>query len=304
MNKLNMSEYTISIIIISYNTKDLLQNCIQSIVDKTESVGYEIIVVDNASTDGTQEIIRSNFPQIKFIANKNNIGFGAANNMGIKIAVGKYLFLLNPDTVLTNNAIKCFYDFMENPMHQNVWCCGAALVSKDLKPDITYSNFPSLWQVFFEFGLHAIFRNYYLEKIAIGVPWNHINMDPFDVMVVSGADMFIRRSILDQIGYFDEDFFLYYEETELSWRAHQKGFLSKIIPSIKIIHIGGQSTRNLNLKKIEIFETSRFLFFKKCYGVTIAFIARLLYTLWNLTRYLNRRDSIYLETIRIIWKVA
>jgi hypothetical protein len=299
-----MTVNTVSIIIVSYNTKDLIQNCIQSIVDNTESIDYEIIVVDNASTDSTQEIICSNFPQIKFIANKTNIGFGAANNVGIQIAVGKYLFLLNPDTILTNNAIKHFYDFMENQMHQNVWCCGAALISKDLKPDVTYSNFPSLWQVFFEFGLHTIFRNYYLEKIAIGIPWSHTNMDPFDVMVVSGADMFIRRSMLDLIGYFDEDFFLYYEETELSWRAHQKGFVSKIIPNINIIHIGGQSTKNLNLKKIEIFETSRFLFFKKCYGVTTVFMARLLYTVWNLIRYLNRHDSIHLETIKIIWKVS
>lgn len=303
MNKLNMTAYTVSIIIVSYNTKDLIQECIQSIVDKTESIDYEIIVVDNASTDCTKETICSNFPQIKFIANKTNVGFGAANNMGIKIALGKYLFLLNPDTILTNNAIKLFYDFMENQIHQNVWCCGGALVSREFKPDITYSNFPSLWQVCFEFGLHALFRKYYLEKIAIGIPWSNKHINPFNVPVISGADMFIRRSLLDQIGYFDEDFFLYYEETELSWRAHKKGFISKIIPNIKIIHIGGQSTKNLNLKKIEIFETSRFLFFKKSYGTTTAFIARFLYIFWNFIRYLIRRDSIHLETIKIIWKI-
>lgn len=304
MNKSKMDINTISIIIVSYNTQDLIRNCIQSIINKTKSINYEIIVVDNASTDGTQETICSNFPQIKLIANKTNIGFGAANNMGIKIAIGKYLFLVNPDTVLTNNAIKLFYDFMKNPLHQNVWCCGAALISKDLKPDISYSNFPSLWQVFFEFGLHTIFRNYYLEKIAIGIPCNSKHTDPFNVPVVSGADMFIRRSLLDQIGYFDEDFFLYYEETELSWRAHKKGFISKIIPTIKIIHLGGQSTKSLNLKKIEIFETSRFLFFKKCYGAATAFMARLLYTAWNFIRYLSRHDPIHLKTIKIIWKVS
>lgn len=299
-----MIKVNVSIIIVSYNTKDQTRNCIQSILNKTEGISYEIIVVDNASTDGSCEMIRSDFPQVKLIANLHNKGFGAANNQAIKLAQGDYLFLLNPDTLLTNNAIKTFYDFMEHPENHNAWCCGGQLFDRNMKPDISYSNFPSLTQIVFEFGLHKLFPNFYRQRLSVGVSCTGTENKPFQVATISGADMFIRRTLLDKIGLFDEDFFLYYEETELAWRAKQAGFNSVLLPDVHIIHLGGQSTSSLNLKKIEIFEASRFLFFKKCYGKKTTIIVRWLYIGWHLLRYLIHHNPMHIENIKIIWRVT
>ena len=122
----------ISIIIVNYNTKKLIKNCLKSVFEKTQGINFEVYVVDNNSRDGSCEMIEQDFPQVKLIKNTKNKGFGAANNIAIRESNAKYVFLLNSDTILLNNAIKIFFDFMEKPENQKISCCGGNLYNKNM----------------------------------------------------------------------------------------------------------------------------------------------------------------------------
>ena len=224
----------VSIVIVNYNTLLLVKNCIDSIIAKTACVNYEIIVVDNASTDNSKEYF-SNDTRIKYIYNEKNLGFGLANNVGIKIAKGRNIFLLNPDTLLLNNAIKILSDFLDK--HPKVGCCGGNLYNADLEPIHSYSMMlPSyLWE------LNLLFASK-IEKILWGknAQFNH-TLKNRKVGYICGADMMLRRSVLDQVGCFSDRFFLYYEDTELSYRIKQAGYEIISVPKAEIQHLVGKS---------------------------------------------------------------
>lgn len=224
----------VSIIIVNYNTRVLIQNSIESIISKTKDIKYEIIVVDNASVDDSLDIF-SNDTRIKYIYNRKNLGFGLANNVGIKIAKGRNIFLLNPDTLLLNNAIKILSDFLDK--HPKVGCCGGNLYNADLEPIHSYSMMlPSyLW----ELNLLSASK---IEKILWGknAQFNH-TLKNRKVGYICGADMMLRRSVLDQVGCFSDRFFLYYEDTELSYRIKQAGYEIISVPKAEIQHLVGKS---------------------------------------------------------------
>lgn len=224
----------VSIVIVNYNTLLLVKNCIDSIIAKTACVNYEIIVVDNASTDNSKEYF-SNDTRIKYIYNEKNLGFGLANNVGIKIAKGRNIFFLNPDTLLLNNAIKILSDFLDK--HPKVGCCGGNLYNADLEPIHSYSMMlPSyLWE------LNLLFASK-IEKILWGknAQFNH-TLKNRKVGYICGADMMLRRSVLDQVGCFSDSFFLYYEDTELSYRIKQAGYEIISVPKAEIQHLVGKS---------------------------------------------------------------
>lgn len=265
----------VSVIIVSYNTKKYTAACIESLYKYVKDVLFEIIIVDNASKDGSVEMIRSRFPDVYLIENSDNLGFGKANNLGISKSSGKYVFLLNSDTYLISNAVKDFYTYMEE--HERVACCGGNLTDESGEDQISFGNFPSLTEIIFQFGLKALNRRYYQRHLATAVK----NYDSYEKTVdyVSGADMFIRKSVLNIVGGFDEDFFLYYEETELSFRFSKHGYTSVLLPWVSIVHLEGgsqSSVGDFNFKKISLFARSRTLFYKKRYGTLIAKIANLL----------------------------
>lgn len=254
----------VSIIIVNYNTKNLLKNCLASVYEKTTEINFEIFVVDNNSTDGSCEMLEETFPNVKLIKNDKNLGFGAANNIAIKQSNAKYVFLLNSDTILLNNSIKIFFDFMENKNNQQIACCGGNLYDKDLNYNCSYNFFPSIKEVFFKrLYLDKFFKKYYREKIVPGfyIESNSIN----EVDYVTGADMFIRKTVLNEIKGFDEDFYLYYEDSEMCSRMHKNGYKLVIIPDAKIIHLAGASSKK-NEKILKIAKQSELLFFEKCYG--------------------------------------
>lgn len=239
----------ISIILVSYNTKELTENCINSIYEYTKDVNYEIIVVDNNSTDGSVEMLEQKFINIKLIKNKDNKGFGAANNIGIRQSMGKYIFCLNTDTVIIDNSIKILFDYMEN--NQNVGACGGQLFDKDM--NITYSvgNFPSFSRIFFQYaGLKYIFKKYWNKKLSPSIKVKYDT--PTKVDYIIGADLMIRKSILDTIGLFDENIFLYGEESDLCFRIKKNSNDIMFIPDSRIIHFQGQSSKNINAHKIVI----------------------------------------------------
>lgn len=250
----------ISIIFVNYKTKDLTINAIKSVFEKTKGIDFEIFVVDNNSQDGSIEAIEKEFPNINIIKNTVNAGFGAANNFAIKQAKGKYILCLNTDTLLINNAIKIMYDYMEKNENKNVMACGGALYNIENQACICGGNLPSIIDILWKFGLRFLFKNKY-KKYCIGLTSNDYNNDE-DIGYITGADIFFRKSVLDEVGLFDEKFFMYFEETDLCKRIRDKGYDIKIIKDAKIIHLEGQSNNNI-LKKKKLSKQSEFYYFRK-----------------------------------------
>jgi len=239
-----MKEYKtqVSIIIVNYNTKDLTKKSIQAVFDKTEGVEYEIIVVDNDSKDGSVEELKKTFQdKIIIIEPKENLGFGRANNLGIKQANGKYVFLLNSDTELINNAIKIFYDYMEQ--NGNVGVCGGNLYNINYVPEDSYimnrdTLFSFLYWRYSELFFNALSL---ITKKVRSCRFNYSN-EVKEVGMIVGADMFIRLSALDKSGLFDENIFMYAEDTDLNFRIRKSGYSIKSIPQARIFHYVSKSS--------------------------------------------------------------
>ncbi len=219
---------SVSIVIVNYNTRELLSNCLQSVYDNTAGVAYEVIIVDNASTDGSEAYITSRFPDVKWIGSKENLGFGKGNNLGMNMANGEYLFLLNSDTILRNNAIKIFYDYAEDHKSENIGALGCWLKTKEGSIGASYGFFPSV--------------HYELSYLA-GKVKRKTQETPSekDVDYIIGADLFMRRDLFNELGGFDPNFFMYYEETDLQKRMEQRGKSRRLILGPEIVHLEGGS---------------------------------------------------------------
>ncbi len=283
----------VSIIIVNYNTPDLTLRCIESIYEHTLSNQFEVILIDNASQSTFVTAPLRNYPNFTFIQNNVNYGFGYANNQGIKIAKGEFVFLLNSDTELCSDAIIDFLTFMRNPNNNQVAVSGAELFTGSKIPTPSFGNFPSILGSIAALGLRYLIPNFYKRHLAVGV----VNYDHKikRVDLVSGADMFIRKKVLDEVGIFDEDFFLYFEETELSYRISKAGYYSVILPFIKIKHLEGSSSSEIeykfNYSKFENYVKSRRLFYKKAYGPTMPFVFLPLDIMYSLFRSLTMKEG-------------
>ena len=261
----------VSVIIVNYNTKNVTLNCINSIFSETKNIDFEVIVVDNNSNDGSKELFILD-KRIKFIESNKNLGFGKANNLGYIEAKGKYIFLLNSDTILLNNAIKIFYDTFEK-MPKDVACLGAVLKASDgVSDNNSFSEFPSIKSTLVFLG------NLYFRKEKKKMTSDRF---PFEVDYIIGADLFIRRSVIEKYGLFDPDFFMYYEESEMQYRYHKNGYKSIIIDQPKIIHLEGVSTngsgKRLTGKKAVMFYSSMLIYMGKKYSGLKYFFFRILF---------------------------
>lgn len=247
----------VSIIIVNYNTKDLLAQCLNSIYEKTKGIDFEIIVVDNDSHDGSEELVRNNFQKVVFIQSGANIGFGRANNLGIKKAKGEYVFLLNSDTILLNNAVRLLYDYMiVNP---KVGVCGGNLYDVNENPTISFSQLmPNLVNDIDSFFGGIYSKIIYSRNIVFNYSNEAMNIDGY----VSGADMMIKKRVLDEVGLFDSDFFMYYEETELTWRIKKAGYKIISVPYARIIHLEGAS-ETIKENTLRRMIKSKYLYFEK-----------------------------------------
>ncbi len=266
----------VSIILVSYNTKEFTKNCLKSIFEKTIDVDFDVYVVDNNSIDGTCEMIKSDFPKVHLIENKENLGFGNANNLAINVSESKYLFLLNTDTSLINNAVKILCDFMEqNP---DAGACGGNLYNKEGNNVHSYGYFPTLKsEIIRLFNLGMFFPD---EQLKIKDNGENLQNLKKEVDIIIGADLFLRKSVIDNIGGFDKDFFLYDEESELQYRIKKSGYKIYIIPESKIYHFEGKSTKDrLSTRRFKMI--SKILFFKKCYGKKELSLFKFIYYLSN-----------------------
>ncbi len=290
----------ISIIIINFNTKELTGNCLTSIYEKVKDLSFEVIVVDNNSQDSSCDYIRREFPQVKLIKNSENRGFAFANNIAIRNSKAKYVFLLNSDTVLLNNSPGQFFEFMEKHENHNIGVCGGKLYNRDMKYIHSYSSLPSLKNILFKIYI----RNTILEKIKKIFPSLKANSEPFcnrEVGYITGANMFIRKSVLDDVGLFDEDFFLYFEDTELSYRIAENKYKSVLLADVKIIHLGG-NIRPDDLVKVKYLIKSELKYFEK---IKVKFKLKFLIKYLILLRYLLLPDFDlhYLKRIKFLFRV-
>ena len=231
----------ISIIIVSYNTRELLTDCLKSIAVSTKEFETETFVVDNNSKDETVKTVKSKFPWVNLTANPTNVGFSRANNQALKRAKGKYILILNPDTKLLPDTLSKMYDLMENrPDETAVATCKVELPFGGLDKDCR-RRFPTPWRAMTHFsGLSKlfpksnIFAQYYMGDIPIS--------EEHEVDACVGAFMFIRKNAIDKVGYFDEDFFFYGEDLDLCFRFKDAGYKILYTPITKIIHYKGAAS--------------------------------------------------------------
>ena len=265
----------VSIIIVNFNTSALLKDCLQSVFEQTKGIAFEVIVSDNGSTDGSVEMIKSDFPQVVLVENNANLGFGTANNRGLDVAKGKYIFYLNSDTILLNNAVKIFFDFWENlPEKDNIGAIGANLLNR--KNEVIHSH-----GTFLDFGvelknslkaLRATIAYAILSIFSKKFPPLDIQDDRAQFFVgavdyATGADLFLKN---DQFARFDERFFLYCEETDLQLQMAKAGKTRLLIDGPKIIHLSGggdrkplDKVRSLSTFSSMNFNISRIWYFRK-----------------------------------------
>jgi len=262
----------VSIIIVNYNTVSFLVGAIDSILAKTKNIEYEIIVVDNNSNDDSRTILSEKYDnKVIYLGLSENIGFGRANNEAAKIAKGRNLFFLNPDTVLLNNAVKILSDYLDN--NHCVGCCGGNLVDVNNKPNISYLRV-NIFSVFYELN-EICFKLLSKMKFGKNCYYNHTNK-PMKVKCIIGADLMIRKEIFVKLYGFDPDFFMYHEESELESRVIKMGYEIYNIPYAKIIHYEGKSFNN-NKDKIRYDYLSRNMYIHKTYNKTIIIIINILY---------------------------
>ena len=244
----------VSVIIVNYNTKDLTLACIESVMEKTSGIDYEILLVDNASTDGSRELFeRDN--RISYLYLEQNLGFGKANNKAVDIAKGRNVLFLNSDTLLVNNAIKILSDYLDE--NEKVGACGGNLFTEEMAPAQSYEAWaPSMLTAVNGF-LRDIPSKIFAGKSA---RFNHTKA-PKNVAYITGADLMVKQSVLQQVGgAFDPRFFMYYEDTELCYRIKKNGFLIQSVPSAEIIHLAGRSAKSNKSKKAQVSE-SRDIYF-------------------------------------------
>lgn len=249
----------ISIIIINWNTRQMLLDCIASIYETVRKTSFELFVVDNGSADGSVDAVERYFPSVKVIANNSNEGFARANNYALRIMHGRYAVLLNSDTLAREGSIERLISFMDS--HSDVGICGSQLLNPDGSKQTSYGRFPTIISEFASKGILRFFapnayRNLFTFKYGKGER-------PLSVDFINGACMVVRREAIAQVGLLDEDYFFFYEEIDWCRRIKDAGWLVYNVPDAAIVHFGGVSTKELSLRARAESWRSRYLYFKK-----------------------------------------
>lgn len=293
----------VSIIIVNYNTKEITLACISSIIQFTKEITYEIIVVDNASVDGSCQAIRNEFSSVIVIQLTENVGFGRANNLGAKNANGDILFLLNSDTVFVENSLKKLVDFFgENEKSLNIGVLGTILVDTEMNINGYGSEFPKPHHFYQEAISKIPFLNRFIKHNDSKI-YNTGDIS-FHIDYVIGADMLVRKNLFEKFDGFDPDYFMYYEESDLQLRMHRKGLRNYIFTGTRIIHLedgsGKMQPTYSNRKRIILHKSKIFYikknFFSKYFQFRFVDKAVLLLHLFN-RRYTLKENYKYIKAI-------
>jgi hypothetical protein len=309
----------VSIVIVSFNTRDLLRECLQSLYERTPDIAKEIFVVDNCSRDGSADMVRQEFPAVCLIRSQVNLGFAAANNKAFPLATGRYVVLLNSDAFLHSDALQRAVQYMDADRH--IGLGGARLVGRDGSWQPSARMFPSLLNEFLT--LSGLAARYPHSRFFGRFDRTWANPDePADVDWIPGAFSIVPRSALVQVGYFDEDFFLYYEEVDLCRRLKKAGFLIRYWPDVTVVHLGGESSKTVKAltfsksgSQLTLWQLrSCLLFYRKHHGLS-AWTLKQMESAWHALRAWKNRGAadpekarkfedakVYLKLIRQAWR--
>jgi len=251
----------LSIVIVNYNVEYFLEQCLNSVFSALEGIDGEVFVVDNNSVDASVEMVKTKFPAVKIIENKDNVGFSVANNQALKISSGEYSLLLNPDTVVEEDTFSSIIEFMDN--HPDAGGLGVKMIDGKGKflPE-SKRGLPTPSVAFYKiFGLNTLFpRSKKFGKYHLG----HLDKDEVhEIDILSGAFMLMRKKVLDKIGLLDEDFFMYGEDIDLSYRIIKAGYKNYYFPKTTIIHYKGESTKKSSVNYVFVFYNAMIIFAKK-----------------------------------------
>ena len=258
----------ISVIIVNWNTKDLLLNCLNSVFETVEGISVEVWLVDNGSIDGSVEAVRRAYPDINVIENRENLGFAAANNRAFTKMKGRYALLLNTDATLTGGAVKELYSFMETNLEAGIAC--GQLLNQDGSRQNSIANFPSLLSLISnETLLRILFPNRFPSK-------RKEYSIPIEIDSCIGACMIVRKKAIDQVGLFDEQYFFFLEETDWAYRMRQSGWRVYFVPKARIFHAQGRSVGSSANSRI-MFYRSRYVYFRKWHLPSYSLISSVIF---------------------------
>lgn len=254
---------TLSVVIVNYNVKYYLEQCLESVRRASEGLQVEVFVVDNLSTDGSIAYLKEGFPEVTFIENKENVGFARANNQAIRMSTGKYVLLLNPDTIVAEHTLGDFVHFMDE--HPEAGGAGAYMLRTDgtfalesrrglPTPFVAFCKMSGLASFFPKSRVFGRYYMRYLDENEVG-----------EIEIISGAYMFLRREALDKVGLLDEDFFMYGEDIDLSYRILKGGYRNYFLPT-RMLHYKGESTEKSSYRYVYTFYQAMRLFFRKHYA--------------------------------------
>jgi GT2 family glycosyltransferase len=249
----------LSIIVVNWNTRKLLKRCLECIYRTVENLSFEVLVVDNASGDGSSKMVRENFSWVKLIENAENVGFARANNQAIRLSNGRYVLLLNSDTEVQPGALRAMVEFLDS--RPEAGAAGSRLLNPDGTLQPSCHPMPTLFREFWRlFHLDRLLR---LASYGMG-SWDL--RSPREVDTVQGACLMLRREVLDVVGLLGEEYFMYSEETDLCFRLRQAGWSIYWVPEARVIHYGAQSTQQASAKMFFHLYHSKYLFFKNTGG--------------------------------------
>ncbi len=276
-----LTEKDVSIVIINWNTSLLLSRALECIYNTVQRTAYEVLVVDNASADGSVDLIESQFPQVRLIENQENVGFARGNNQAAKLAQGRYFLLLNPDAFVHEGAVDRLVDFMDT--HPEAGAAGCKLFYEDGVLQRSCTAFPTLstelWTALWLdrlFPRHPVFGRYLLGY------WDMNDVREVDSLL--GACLILRQVAVKETGLFDERFFMYSEEVDLCWRLKRAGWKIYFVPTAKATHVWGGSARIIQAETFLRLYKGRVLFFRKHYGRFVTLLYKLVLLLSSVLR--------------------
>jgi GT2 family glycosyltransferase len=262
-----------TVIIVSWNCKAYLVDCLRSMAAMNSKVDYETVVVDNHSSDGTVEMLRDLFPKVHLIANDENLGFAAGNNRALDSARSRYVVLLNPDTIVHSGALDAIVHFMDE--HPSVWAAGPSMLNRDGSPQRTGVRFPNNWNIFCD----ALFLDRLFPRSKLFGRHKELFVDatvPREVDYVQGACIIVRREAIEKVGLLDEKFFMYFEETDWCFRMRLAGGRVYVCPAAQVTHFGGGEVGHYDARRLDHYHRSLLRFYRKHYAWHASIVVRIL----------------------------
>jgi GT2 family glycosyltransferase len=253
----------LSVVMVNHNDRTHLGECLSSLTNTVEGIPFEVIVVDNQSSDGSPEWLRLNFPRVRLITNTENVGFARGNNQGIRESRGEYILLLNTDTILQSQAVQ--YLLEELRSNRRIGGVGPALLFDKDRTQVSFGTKASFFREVFQ---KLVLNSYYRWRLKKGG-------DKREVGWLSAACLLTRRDILEKVDFFDERFFLYFEDIDLCVRIREKGYVLEYLPQAKVYHVGGASTEGLKLFCRYHYRKSQLYFYQKHNSRTALSLLRL-----------------------------